>query len=246
MNVPAKKASFAALLYHEFLMTKKTLFIGLVTVLLCDLYALLCSLSMNIGNLSKYPEMAQAFDSTISPRTFAVICSAYMVMAFCENNEDTKPVWVLFRKSTPLSPWKYSFIKTLMMVIGVTMSYVLIFLLIFTDNMISGKGFTMFELSIGTFAMVIIMIMICVMNWAVMFFRNKDKAGITMLIVLMPTMFVIMSKLMNKVEGLPDSEKADVLRTMVEPALPYTICGIAAIIIINFFVVALLAGRRDK
>ena len=106
-----KNTSFGALLYREFLLTKKNTLMTIFSVTLFIVVCLLISLSTQIGNLSKAEEGLK--DLFLTTRLMGIYCSAFLIFIAGEGtakDEISKP-WKLFRKSSPVSPWKLSLVK---------------------------------------------------------------------------------------------------------------------------------------
>ena len=157
------------------------------TVLTVGIFVLI-ALSFNYGNLGKLPiEAKESFfdmNNSVSVPLIAII-SGFIIDAAIDGGRETNLCYRLFRRSTPISPLKYSAVNVIMMSIYLVIGLGLAF------------GLSALEFTVEHAAAIFFCIeFVLMMNVIMMILQassrlSKDKAGITMIFMFCIPMFII-------------------------------------------------------
>lgn len=244
-----KNTSFGALLYREFLLTKKNTLMTIFSVTLFIVVCLLISLSTQIGNLSKAEDGLK--DLFLTTRLMGIYCSAFLIFIAGEataKDEISKPL-KLFRKSSPVSPWKLSLVKYTYYFIAMAVSIAFAGIYLMADSAITGKAVEFSDFAMLAFMLAAALLLQIALSVALQFSGSKDKAGIAMVVIVFSIMVPAMTWIQNNSiipQNATPKETLEIIRSLSLTAFPFVCMIIAALYVIGFVVTALLYKRREK
>lgn len=215
------------------------------TVLTVGIFVLI-ALSFNYGNLGKLPiEAKESFfdmNNSVSVPLIAII-SGFIIDAAIDGGRETNLCYRLFRRSTPISPLKYSAVNVIMMSIYLVIGLGLAFGLSAVVLATSGLEFTVEHAAAIFFCIEIVLMMNVIMTILQASSRlSKDKAGIMMIIMFCIPMFIIF--LITQGTAFEISpEDITAFFSMLFPFSPLIILGLLAACL---FLTAAGIKRREK
>ena len=244
------KTSFGALLYREYVLSKKNAFMTIIASALIMLISLLISVSMKVGNLAHADDVIirEVFSNT---RLLGIYASCFIMCISVEATmkDETSNIWKLFRKSTPVSPFKLSLAKFTLIFIFLLLSAAFAGVYLLADSAISGLPVAFSDITMLTLVLAVISLMIAVQVVCATLTGSTDKGGLMsifiMAAVLIPAIKTIKGKLPAD-EGRSLSETLKSFSDMSVSIFPLVCIFIAAVFIIGFVVTALLYKRREK
>ncbi len=169
------------IIYSELARSRKSAVLSVIFAVLAVGIFVLIALSFNYGNLGKLPiEAKESFfdmNNSVSVPLIAII-SGFIIDAAIDGSREADLCYRLFRRSTPISPLKYSAVNVIMMSI-----YLVIGL---------GLAFTAEHAAAIFFCIEVVLMMNVIMMILQASLRlSKDKAGITMVFMFCVPMFLI-------------------------------------------------------
>lgn len=244
-----KNTSFGALLYREYILTKKTSLMIILSAALFMVICLLISLSVQVGNLAKMQGGLK--DLFLTTRIMGIYCSIFLLFTAGESTskDENNKAWKLFRKSSPISPWKLSLVKYTYCFIAMILSIAFAGIYLLADSAISGASVEFSEFAILAFLIAAGLLLQFSMSVAMQFTGSRDKAGIAMLgvvlIIIIPAMTWLQK---NNIipENVAPKELVEILKSLSVSAFPFVCMAIAALYVIGFVITALLYKRREK
>lgn len=244
-----KKTSFGALLYREFILTKKNTLMTIFSVVLFTAICLLISLSVQVGNLSKAGQELK--DLFLTTRIMGIYCSAFLLFIAGESisKDETNNSWKLFRKSSPVDPWKLSLVKYTYYFIAMVISIVFAGIYLLIDSAITGKPVEFSEFSILSFILAALLLIQISLTVAIQLTGSKDKAGMIMVGIVFVIIISAAIKMQNNSiipQDATPKELMNILKGLSVSAFPVICIVIAALYIVGFVCTALLYKRRDK
>ncbi len=249
-----KKPSFAALLYRELLLVKKSLLVGGIMSSTFILFPILILLSFRFGNLRLImPEDAISGSVSIIKLMPVMAASMFAMLPSDTATKDiTKPVWEHFRRSTQVSALRLALAKTVMTIIGIAVSLIISIPVTYiiayaADTTVTGNDIGLSILFIGFMAL-----MSVVFGGAIYFFKSVDKGGLVMTGFMFAAMFGFMSPIMGKLTSLPPGHaERDVitdayLNELVTNVAPFAPVILLGVILIQFALLLFIFKRREK
>ena len=258
-----KKASFAALLYREGLLVKKSLLINAISSICMLTIVVLVLLSFRYGNLAlifkdsgMVTEDAQAFITAMSEAmkymsVFSVSISG-LLAADATARDVKKPVWEHFRRSTPVSCYRIALAKTVIMTIGIAASVALAMITINIVCYAIGDPVTESDIALAFVIVGFASLLGAFQSVAVAHFKSPDKAGIAM-IGFMLVCAIPISPVFSGDTSLPSDtpeQRMGIMMTTINEAavslLPFVLFIFVAIIVLHFIILSLVLKRREK
>ena len=133
------------LIYSELARSRKSAVLSVIFAVLAVGIFVLIALSFNYGNLGKLPiEAKESFfdmNNSVSVPLIAII-SGFIIDAAIDGSREANLCYRLFRRSTPISPLKYSAVNVIMMSIYLVIGLGLAFGLSAVVLAVSGLAFT--------------------------------------------------------------------------------------------------------
>ena len=249
-----KKPSFAALLYRELLLMKKSLLAYGIGSLIFILFPILILLSFRFGNLKLiFPEDAISGSMTII-KLMPVMAAAMFAMLPSDNatKDITKPIWEHFRRSTQVSATRLALAKTIMNVIGIAVSLIISIPLTYIIAYAGGATVTGDDIGLSLLFIAFMALMSVVFAVAIYFFKSVDKGGLVMTGVMVATMFGFMIPIMGELNKLPPGHaQRDVimeayLNDVIANLAPFTPLMLIGVILIQFALFLFIFKRREK
>lgn len=183
------------LIYSELERSRKSAVLSVIfTVLAVGIFVLI-ALSFNYGNLGKLPiEAKESFfdmNNSVSVPLIAII-SGFIVDAAIDGSREDNLCYRLFRRSTPISPLKYSAVNVIIISLYFIIGLGLAFGLSAVVLAVSGLEFTAEHAAAIFFCIEVVLMMNVIMTIFQACSRvSKDKAGIMMIIMFCIPMFII-------------------------------------------------------
>lgn len=233
-----------ALIYRELILCRKNLamVIGFVGV---AAFMLLVQLSFEIGNLSKLPpDIIEDMGSAIVPMMlYMPAMIGCMLGTVCEVAviKDLKPLWNRFRVSTPISAWKFSAARTIvltaMSIIGFALSLAYAAILC----AIRGDEFTVSIFANITAILLGSTLFSLVFQIGIMLLGSADKAGLVII-----GMVMLICGVVCYLTDPKNNFEAGMLEKFSTAILPFSPLIFAALIAVGWAGSALLMKRREK
>ena len=238
-----KKASFAALLYRELLICKKSLMAYAVSTVIFTLIPILFILSLRWGNLTMLPESIVAdirAYNDLMLTLYATVCPSMLGMAIAESAVfDTQIKWDRFRRSTPVKPGQMALAK-----------YVLFLILLLASVVVSASAAGLCHGLLGSPVMktdiAVIMALITIVSFLcvtaqvfTMLFHSMDKGMLAMIGCAAAVMFLVPAE-------WKASMNEETLLIGVEKLLPLTPLILMGILLLGFGVTTFIYARREK
>ncbi len=233
-----------ALIYRELILCRKNLVmvIGFVGV---AGFMLLVQLSFEIGNLSKLPpdmieDMGEAIVTMMLYMPAMIGC---MLGTICEVSvtKDLKPLWNRFRISTPISEWKFSAARCIVLTAATLVGYGLSLGYAALVCAIRGEAFTLAIFANITTILLATTLFTVLLQLGIMLLGSADKAGLVIIGLLM-LIFAVITYLTDPKNNF----EADILEKFSAAILPFSLLIFAALVAVNWAGTALLMKRREK
>ncbi len=249
-----KKPSFAALLYRELLLMKKSLLAVAIGALIFILFPVLVLLSFRFGNLKLiFPEDAIGGSMNIIKLMPVMAASMFaMIPSDAASNDITKPIWDHFRRSTQVSAVRLALAKTVMNIIGIAVSLIISIPLTYIIAYSAGATVTNNDIGLSLLFIAFMALMNVVFGAAIYLFKCVDKGGLAMTGFMFATVFGFMGPIMGELTALPPNHPerdaimeaylSDVI-TNIAPFTPFMLIGV---ILIQFALLLFIFKRREK
>ena len=261
-----KKGSFAGLLYREFYLGKHSYITGLLFFAGTAILGWLSLLSMKYGNFGllfdeelsgsiiKNKDLAEAIRFMIL--VFMKYCSAFMACAIglgavsdvaCK---DVMNKWSRFEHCTPVTPLKFTAVKTISMFISTAISFILVIVYIFTIDMGLGEKFSYTDISLTLLFLAFGTVIGVLSQIFVMLLKDRDK-GMLCATFAMMTPICIIGYINGKNERdiSKDVDFKTILAELNEKAqvyFPVILIVLAVSFAVLFVSMYLLYKRREK
>ena len=183
------------LICSELARSRKSAVLSVIFTFLAIGIFMLVALSFSYGNLGKLPiEAKESFfdmNNSVSVPLIAII-SGFIIDAATDGSREANLCYRLFRRSTPISPLKYSAVNVIMMSIYIVIGLGLAFGLSAVVLAVSGLEFTVEHAAMIFFCIEVVLMMNVIMTIFQASSRvSKDKAGIMMITMFCIPMFLI-------------------------------------------------------
>lgn len=239
---------FLALLYREWLLSKKKIKSLAIGVLGMILLLLLLMLSAKFGNVSKLSDEIKSLllgESGVFLKLLPVmLASSFVLLPVDTLAIDAEPSWERFRRSTPLSCYKLALVKSVEFIAVIILSTGLSLLVSAIIGNAIDFNLNKQDVSLVLVSLVVFSLMSTVMQIGITYFKSMDKAGISMCIVFLPLIFIVAS-LREKKNSVGEGGVVALLE-FCERLLPFISLIFLAIIVIQFISLALLFRRREN
>lgn len=235
------------LIYREFFLARKPIFVAGVVTLFMMIFGILVSLSTKYGNLAYVPEQygdaleegLLIFSCFLPPCmcTFVGMSVAELIQLECDNK------WRRFRLSTPVKGYIFTLAKYLLLLgtvavsIGITLAYM------WVNSIITGNPIPSQNIAF-VLAVTFIFLMFCLlMQILTLLLGSPERAGIALLGIWFPVMFFVMTS-----TWVVDSAGAGMqfLVDLSETYLPHISVVFVLFLIVSYVVTAALYERREK
>ena len=237
-----KHASFAALIYREYVICKKALCMTLISVPIFSALPILVALSLRFGNLAMLPQVIVAdlrANGDLLLKLYAIIAPCVMCLSVSEAAiHDAMPKWGRFRRSTPVSPARMALAKFALYAIVLAVSFLLAVaaLWVFTRSM----DIPMLKTDIALILLLITAI--CTLSVLaqifIMLFRSVDKGMLAIIACTALPVLLYRGKHLNFT--------AEAVLGFAERNLCVFPVIMAITLIIGFALTALLYKRRER
>ena len=179
------KMSFGALLYREFVLSKKNAFMTIIASTLTIIICLLISISMKVGNLAHADDVIirEVFSNT---RLMGIYVSCFIMCISVEATmkDETSTIWKLFRKSTPVSPFMLSLAKFTLIFIFLILSAAFAGVYLLADSAISGLPVAFSEIAMLALILAVISFMLTVQVVCITLMGSTDKGGLISIFIM--------------------------------------------------------------
>lgn len=238
-----KTGSFAALLYRELLLCRKSLKAYVVSTVIFTMMPILVILSLRYGNLTMLPEHIVAdirANNDLMLTLYAVICPSMLVMAIAESAVfDTQIKWDRFRRSTPVKPARMALAKYVLYLILLLVSAAVSVAVMGLCHGLLGSPVRKTDIAVIMALITIISILNVMALVFIMLLRSVDKGMLAMIGFAAAVIFL-----------MPESWKADAsvdrLLGGAEALLPLTPVILLGILLLGFGLTTFIYARREK
>lgn len=240
-----KKARFSGLLFRELQLSKTKMATGLAAFLVLGLLGVLILLSFRYGNLSLLPEdMGETIRLSLIPmiELMPTLLAGVSILTLAEVSvRDELPVWRRFRRSTPVSNWKWAGAKYTLMFFMYLAGVILSVLYTALLSAVSGTEFTIQKLSVIMLVMTAILIFGVLFQLFIMLFHSLEKAGLALMVIIMAA--VVPYALQDQDGG---ENIMEILQNFSVVILPFIPLIVIAVLLGGFCAAAMLFKRREK
>ena len=242
--------SLKYLIYRDFFLAKKTIFINAALGLFLMVFGLLVSLSSKYGNLALVPESYQDIldDMMFMFSCFMPVyaCAGVGVSVVETMQFECDKKWRSFRLTTPVSGYVYALARYIVILGAVSVCMGIALLYMWGNSLITGEpvsGNSIAFMLVLTFYFIMFSLL---MQILIQVLGSADRAGIAMIILMIPAMFGVMSYV-----------EKHMLIPVDEPVMPFllNLCGkhlskvsvtFVVVLVISFILTAKLYKRREK
>lgn len=251
MNSHSKnnKASFKGLLFREFFIIRKLMVLNLASFALIAAISLLILLSFRIGNLALLPENIKAeFTKGFGvPIDLVITVFAGTLVWGCAEAvmRDEFPAWQIFRRTTPVSPWRFALARSIVLAGSCVLGLVCVFLYELFYCAIRDERLNEEKIAVILVVFALQTVLGVIFQLAVMWLHSRDKAGIV-ICALMCSMIIFFSSLTVTSDG-------DVLKWLrvsgtevAKRLLPFMPLIFLGILLAGYVCSGFLLKRREK
>lgn len=240
---------FKGLLFREFFIIRKEMVLNLASFVLIAAVSLLVLLSFRIGNLALLPENVKAELENGVPMDLMIVVISGSVVMGCAGAvmRDEFPAWQRFRRTTPVSPWRFALARYIVLAGSCVLGLVCDLLYELAYCAIRGERLNVEKIAAGMMLFAFLTAFCVVFQLAVTWQHSKDRAGI-ILCVLMMAFTVIFT--FSGITAVSYREGFDNLRVYItEPAmrlLPFMPLILPGILLTGYVCTGFLLKRREK
>ncbi len=245
-----EKAPMKYLVYREFLLSKRGLLIAACGTALYTLAAILCLLSLEVGNLQAIkanPEYATFIPLfTLSPAMFFWMWADSAI----QDVKELDGKWERFRLSTPVSPMRFAQAKFLMILCLSGVSLFLSALYLGVLRLLGNEHVTWKNIKLLLFLICILLIYSVVVQVGVVYFRNSEKVLMIWMVVILTVMTIFMVKNMKMLMNAESPEQ--IMKLLSEKCssfteyLPVLALVTVAVFFGGMYLTGLLYKRRER
>ena len=241
--------SLKYLVYRDFFLARKTIFINAALGIFLMIFGLLVSLSSKYGNLALVPESYQDIldDMMFMFSCFLPVyaCAGVGVSVIETMQFECDKKWRSFRLTTPISGYMYALARYIVILSAVSACMGIALLYMWGNSLITGEpvsGNSIAFMLVLTFGFMMFSLL---MQILIQVLGSADRAGIAMVILMIPAMFGVMSYV-----------EKHMLIPVDEPVMPFLVnlCGkhlskvsvtFVVVLVISFILTAKLYKRRE-
>lgn len=238
-----KKGSFAALIYREVLLSKKSLVTYLVSAAIFSVIPILVILSIQYGNMAMLPENILAdirSNDDIMLKLYAVVSPCMMVLSLSESSVfDAQIKWDRFRRSTPVTPVWMALAKYVLYLSVLMVSVVLSVSVMGLCHALLGTPMTKTDLAVIMALIMVVSILSVLAQVFIMTFRSMDTGMLAMIGCVAAVVFLIPKE-------WRDNVSVERLLSSAESLLPLTPVIIALTLALGFGLTVCIYRRREK
>lgn len=251
MNSHSKnnKASFKGLLFREFFIIRKLMVLNLASFALIAAISLLILLSFRIGNLALLPEniKAELTKGFGVPIDLVITVFAGTLVWGCAEAvmRDEFPAWQIFRRTTPVSPWRFALARSIVLAGSCVLGLVCVFLYELFYCAIRDERLNEEKIAVVLVVFALQTVLGVIFQLAVMWLHSRDKAGIV-ICALMCSTIIFFSSLTVTSDG-------DVLKWLrvsgtevAKRLLPFMPLIFLGILLAGYVCSGFLLKRREK
>ncbi len=243
-----KKGLFRGLFFREFYIAKKNLIINLIAYAFLAFFSILILLSLEHGNLALLLELGEINLADEAKPVLNGICKflpVYASACFFGASADATPrdetqLWRNFRRSAPVSGFRFALAKFSFLCICLLISFVLAFGYLGIICGVSGTTITIEDVSITMAIYCIGVLLILYLQFVTILFGSMEKAFIA---VLVP---VLLIAIISAVAGIHSITIQMDINAFCITLLPFTPVIIAMILLLGFMATSMLYKRREK
>ena len=247
-----KKGSFWGLLYCEWALMKKHLLIISVSGLCMAAMAFLAVLSFRFGNLADLiDEDTKKLifeDLALVAKAFPAICACFALSAPVDAaTNETKTVWVHFRRSTPANGFRLALAKFTVMTALTVFSAATAIGATALSCAILGTDFAVSDIAISL-AMLAVFVVLCVIMYVcLILFKSRDKGGLAACGVFAVCLLsVVIPATDNMPAGMTGLERFNFFVEKATDFLPFIPIVIVAALLLGLFATTMIYKRREK
>lgn len=257
-----KKGRFAGLVYRELYLCRKDLITSLVMFAGFAFLGFMLLLSFYYGNVGKIlasiladgrgdalPDAQEVYERMRSGLFFAMKLSPELMImgiAFSATNitaKDTKVSWLRYEHCTPVTPLRYSAVRTTVNVILTAASAAIGILYMFLIGLISGEGLVYRELSLLMLMVVMFTALGTISQIFILLIGDQDKGMLASMGVIMLTAWGLAYSLRD---ADPDLDGFETFMNAAETLLPYSPFILAGLFALLFAALYFIYKRREK
>ncbi|MBQ8527598.1 MAG: ABC-2 transporter permease [Lachnospiraceae bacterium] len=242
--------SLKYLIYRDFFLARKTIFINAALGFFLMLFGLLVSLSGKYGNLALVPESYQEIldDMMFMFSCFIPVyaCAGVGVSVIETMQFECDKKWKSFRLTTPVSGYMYALARYIVILsaVGVCMGIALLYMWgnsLITGEPVSGKSIA-FMLVLTFYFMIFSLLM----QILIQVLGSADRAGIAMVILMIPAMFGVMWYVEKHMLIPVDAAVMPFLVNLCAKHLSKVAVIFVIVLVVSFILTAKLYKRREK
>lgn len=242
--------SLKYLVYRDFFLARKTIFINVALGFFLMLFGILVSLSSKYGNLALVPESYQDIldDIMFMFSCFMPVyaCAGVGVSVTETMQFECDKKWRSFRLTTPISGYVYALARYIVILGSVSVCMGIALLYMWGNSLITGEpvsGKSIAFMLVFTFCFMMFSLL---MQILIQLLGSADRAGIAMVILMIPAMFGVMPYVEKHMLIPVDEPVMPFLVNLCAKYLPKVSVIFVIVLVISFIVTAKLYKRREK
>ena len=242
--------SLKYLVYRDFFLAKKTIFINAALGLFLMIFGLLVSLSSKYGNLALVPESYQEIldDMIFMFSCFMPVyaCAGVGVSVTETMQFECDKKWRSFRLTTPISGYMYALARYIVILGAVSVCVGIALLYMWGNSLITGEpvsGESIAFMLVLTFYFIMFSLL---MQILIQVLGSADRAGIAMVILMIPAMFGVMLYVEKHMLIPVDEPVMPFLVNLCAKHLPKVAVIFGIVLVVSFILTAKLYKRREK
>ena len=242
--------SLKYLVYRDFFLARKTIFINAVLGLFLMVFGILVSLSSKYGNLALVPESYQEIldDMMFMFSCFLPVyaCAGVGVSVIETMQFECDKKWRSFRLTTPVSGYMYALARYIVILGAVSVCMGIALLYMWGNSLIIGEPVSGNSIAFMFVLTFYFMMFSLLMQILIQLLGSADRAGIAMVILMVPAMFGVMSYVEKHMLIPVDEPVMPVLVNLCAKNLPKVSVIFVIVLVISFILTAKLYKRREK
>lgn len=244
-----RMSALKCLIYRDLFLARKPLLFNGVLALFMMFFGILVSLSTKYGNLAHVPK---DYQDLLGEGLFILSCvlPVYMCAVVGTSVSETMQFecddkWRRFRLSTPVSEYIFALARYIVLLGAVAVCTGISLVYMWGNSVITGEPVSAQSIAFVLAITFVFLIFSLLMQILIQLLGSADRAGIAMVVVLFPVMFLVMTHF-ELAEKIPADAGMQFLLELCATYLPHISVIFVVFLVISFVVTAKLYKRREK
>lgn len=245
-----RMSTLKCLIYRELFLARRSLLINGLVALFIMLFGIMMSLSTKYGNLRLVPENYQDAlgDILFMLSSFLPVyaCTLVGISVYETIQVECDKKWSRFRLTTPVSGYLFVLARYIVLLgaVAVLMLFALVYM--WGNSVIMGEPVSWQSI---IFILVITLSFLCftlLMQLLTMVLGSIERAGIVMLVVVIPVTWIVMHQFMDSGKMPTEPGMSFNFLKLICSYLPHVFAAFVVTLIVSFILSAKLYKRREK